>query len=437
MRLRTQRIYSTFAANKLNSKLSMIKNHSFIIITSLLITIPAMANIDMQAHIDSDEGKNAYTAHKAKQSSYYEDDCSYAYLFTMTGDELYGRLNSLMGSTCKLGTSNYSYNTLRDAYVGVDMDLNTPGNIIGYYNGFSFVGEWDYGKTWNREHTWPQSKGADKSIPMGHDMQSVRPTITSINTGRGNQAYGESSNYYDPNEISINNASYRTENLGSYRGDAARVVLYDYIVYGEAGGYKNKLYNGNAQLLNKLGTSGVFESLNILLKWHMQDPPSLTEMVRNDGAQDYQGNRNPFIDYPELAIQLFIDNNSITTFKVTLNSQAKMKPAYQYTLSHGFIAYITNEDGSHPERVSVEGATYEYDATTGRLTISQVTKDIMVHTHATAVDNIVYQPSAIIYNLSGMEVTRASSSNFQSTLQTLNPGLYILQEGGNIRKILL
>ena len=56
-----------------------------------------------------------------------------------------------------------------------------------------------------------------------------------INSSRGSKAYGEGSQFYDPNEIAINNSLYAPEHLGSYRGDCARVILYDYVVYGEAG----------------------------------------------------------------------------------------------------------------------------------------------------------------------------------------------------------
>ena len=214
---------------------------------------------------------------------------------------------------------------------------------------------------------------------MGHDMQSVRPTNKSVNSSRGNTPYGEGGSYYNPdNETSINNSAYKPSNLGTYRGDAARVILYDYLVYGQAGSYKSSLYNGNAQLLNKLGSSGVFESIHVLLKWHMQDPPSLTEMVRNDGAQDYQGNRNPLIDYPELAIQVFLDDG-ITTYSVTESSTATMWPAHRYTLTDGFIAYLTNGDGTHPADIKVTGATsYTYDKSLGRLTVSNVTGNMTI-----------------------------------------------------------
>lgn len=336
--------------------------------------------IDMQAHVGSDEGKE-YTTYTDRQAAYYTDTYDYSSLISLTNDALFGRINTLMETTCKHKKgSGYDYDDLRYEYVNVDRDLNNPGQIILYYNGATHTGVWDAGKTWNREHTWPQSKGAYPADgPINWDMQSVRPASASQNSGRGNTAYGEGPGYYDPDEdIQIDNKNYNPNNLGTYHGDCARVIMYDYLVYGEAGGHTaDGFYTGSAQLLSKLGSSGVFESLHIMLKWHMQDPPSLTEMVRNDGAQDYQGNRNPLIDYPELAIQVFLDDG-ITTYTVTESSTATMWPAHQYTLSDGFIAYLTNDDDSHPADINVTGATYTYNASLGRLTVSKVTGNMTI-----------------------------------------------------------
>ncbi|MBQ2607840.1 MAG: endonuclease [Paludibacteraceae bacterium] len=332
--------------------------------------------VDMQAHMGSREAQETYSQYLGKQAAYYTDTYAPEALRALSGDDLFGALNTLMGNTCRIAETRYSYDNLRNQYKYVDKDLNTNAYIIGYYDGSSINGSWDSGKTWNREHTWPQSKGADKSLPMGYDMQSVRPASTAVNSERGNTPYGESSNYYDPNVISINNALYVQTNLGSYRGDAARVILYDYIVYGQAGGHKNSLYNGNAQLLSKLGKSGVFESIPVLLKWHMNDPVSLTEMVRNDGAANYQGNRNPFIDYPELAIQMLKNASGVTTYSVTTTG-ATLWPAYTLTLKAGFIAYLGTPD-NRPTEVTITGATGKYDPETGRLTITNVTGAVTI-----------------------------------------------------------
>lgn len=350
----------------------------------------AAIGVDMQAHMGTKEAQEAYNTYINKQSAYYTGTYSYSNLSALSGNDLFGALNTLMGNTSRIGNSSFSYNSLRDQYKNVDKDLNRSGYIIGYYNGASFSGVWDSGKTWNREHTWPQSKGADKSIPMGHDMQSVRPTHTSVNSSRGNDAYGESGAYYDPDEVSISNSYYKTTNMGSYRGDAARVILYDYIVYGEAGGHKNKLYNGNAQLLSKFGSAGVFESAAVLLKWHMNDPVSLTEMVRNDGAQTYQGNRNPFIDYPELAIQVLKNASGVKTYAVTTTGTS-MWPNYTLTLNSGFVAYL-GTPSNRPQQVTVTGATYTYDSTTGRLIIKSVTGAVSITTTTTAMEEIETAP---------------------------------------------
>lgn len=350
----------------------------------------AAIGVDMQAHMGTKEAQEAYNTYINKQSAYYTGTYSYSNLSALSGNDLFGALNTLMGNTSRIGNSSFSYNSLRSEYKNVDKDLNRSGYIIGYYNGASFSGVWDSGATWNREHTWPQSKGADKSIPMGHDMQSVRPTHTSVNSSRGNDAYGESGAYYDPDEVSISNSYYKTTNMGSYRGDAARVILYDYIVYGEAGGHKNKLYNGNAQLLSKFGSAGVFESAAVLLKWHMNDPVSLTEMVRNDGAQTYQGNRNPFIDYPELAIQVLKNASGVKTYAVTTTGTS-MWPNYTLTLNGGFVAYL-GTPSNRPQQVTVTGATYTYDSTTGRLIIKSVTGAVSITTSTTSVEEIETAP---------------------------------------------
>ena len=350
------------------------------IILLLAVAIPSWAGIDMQAHVASDEGRAAYTDYQAKQAAYYTGEYVYTTLMGQTGETLFCSLNTLMGNTSRIGGSSFSYDTLKDQYIKVDRDLNMAGKIIGYYDGRQMDGAW--GSGYNREHTWPQSKGANKKTPMGHDMQSVRPTSTSVNSDRGNDAYGESGSYYDPDDVTINNANYKKINLGSYRGDCARVILYDYITYGQDGSCKNSLCLGNAQLFNKLGTSGVFESLAVLLKWHMQDPPSLTEMVRNDGGQTYQGNRNPFIDYPELAINLLKDETGVTAYSVKTTTTATVAPHYTWTTPAGFICYLTFADGTHPQaaNLSVKGATYTYDATLGRLTISAAKSAVTIET---------------------------------------------------------
>ena len=63
------------------------------------------------------------------------------------------------------------------------------------------------------------------------------------------------------------------------RGDASRAYLYMSFQY-------------KIPLGESLG--------NLLRKWHFEDPPDEWEEKRNDLIELIQGNRNPFIDQPDL-----------------------------------------------------------------------------------------------------------------------------------------
>tara|TARA_B100001029_G_C15058993_1_gene456781 strand:- start:1823 stop:3508 length:1686 start_codon:yes stop_codon:yes gene_type:complete len=58
-------------------------------------------------------------------------------------------------------------------------------------------------------------------------------------------------------------------------------------------------------------------SLSTLLQWHEQDPPDAFEKRRNDVIYKWQGNRNPFIDYPQFVDYLFYENPQINPIDIT------------------------------------------------------------------------------------------------------------------------
>ena len=157
---------------------------------------------------------------------------------------------------------------------------NSGGKISSFYSGREVGPGWTYPE-WNREHTWPNSKGlggADED-----DIMMVRPTAMNENSARGNLAYGKSAGYYNPN----------SESNGEHdlRGDVARIFLYVYVRW------------GNTQ--NAWGTTGVMESPAVMLEWMEADPVDTWELGRNDSVESITGTRNVFVDYPELAFMLF------------------------------------------------------------------------------------------------------------------------------------
>ena len=57
--------------------------------------------------------------------------------------------------------------------------------------------------------------------------------------------------------------------------------------------------------------TNVFQSYDVLLKWHILDKPDALEGNRNNYAQtSMQKNRNPFVDHPEYAWKIFGENCS-------------------------------------------------------------------------------------------------------------------------------
>lgn len=236
-----------------------------------------------------------------------------------TGENTFDKLSKIKGGTNKNDVaSSYLYDTLQgfmsekhtyktnydemryNMYNYTDCIMGNTGMISCFYSGKAIGPNWDSGSTWNREHTWPQSKGSNKSTPAGSDIMAVRPTASSANGSRGNKAYGESSACYDPN----------TKTSYNLRGDCARIMLYTYVRWGTS-----------AHIANAWGTDGVMESVEIMLKWMQEDPVDTWEMGRNDSVQSITGTRNVFVDYPEFAWLLF--SKSVPKNMTTPSGEAK------------------------------------------------------------------------------------------------------------------
>lgn len=215
---------------------------------------------------------------------YYTGDYIWDIMSELTGgtstsnapsSNLYIELQELMEGTHTFYTYYDGNKNVRDYYRYTDCVSSHITQVALIYRGGLVSSTWDSGKTWNQEHCWPKSKlSTDKQIG---DIMHLRPANPSENSSRGNKAYGEGSGYYDPGV--------------SVRGDCARMMLYIYVRWGVTG--------------TMWGSSGVMESLDILLKWMEEDPVDTWEMGRNDAVQSVTGVRNVFVDYPEYAWLLF------------------------------------------------------------------------------------------------------------------------------------
>lgn len=226
--------------------------------------------------------------------SYYTGSYTYESLSSLSASSLKSTLNNLLTDTHAKKTS---YNDCRDKATITDCEGNDTGHLTTIYTSYSATyGEYNGGSGWNREHVWPQSLGGFKTSGAGADLHHIRPSESRTNSNRGNLKYGEVAG----GSSSVGNLSGLTggargsyyEPLDNVKGDVARIILYVYVRYYDE-------YSGCSSVTN------VFQSVDVLLDWCELDPVDTWEMGRNEVVQNIQGNRNVFIDYPELAWTLF------------------------------------------------------------------------------------------------------------------------------------
>lgn len=163
----------------------------------------------------------------------------------------------------------------------------------------------------NREHCMPRSWWGSSSnystFDANGDLVNLQPSDAAANEQKSNLPLGEvGTATYTNGVVKVGNnifpGYYGTvfEPADEYKGDFARVYMYMVTCYEDYSTYWHE--TGTMTMLNG-GTYPVFKSwaINLLLKWNDEDPVSTKELNRNDGVYSIQGNRNPFVDHPELA----------------------------------------------------------------------------------------------------------------------------------------
>lgn len=176
----------------------------------------------------------------------------------------------------------------------------------------------------NREHAFPKSWwGGDTSTPAYTDLNHLYPSEMKANTAKSNFPLGVCSSTSFDNGISKvgppvtgqgGGAAKVFEPANEYKGDLARAYFYMVCCYQNlTWKYTYMVQQNTYPTLNSY-------AINLLLQWHRQDPPSQKEYDRNEEIYKIQNNRNPFIDYPDLAEylwgnkkgQMFFENNAGT-----------------------------------------------------------------------------------------------------------------------------
>ena len=200
----------------------------------------------------------------------------------------------------------------------------------------------------NREHIWCQSRGFKASSgaegPAGTDLHHLRSGDGYINQSLHNDnPYG----YVDKTKIEKDGASKQSWLSGNYlgealnqstsdetnivfepqdsdKGDIARAVFYMAACYNNLDGNAtitefnpnltivDYIYDAKSAITSSSTIPAAMSKLSDLLKWHQEDPVDEFEIYRNDLIyNNYQHNRNPFIDYPDWVNVVWGDSNKV------------------------------------------------------------------------------------------------------------------------------
>ena len=227
-------------------------------------------------------------------------------------------LEDIVGSHTAL-----SYGTLWNLYY--ESDVRDDGTIWDMYATTRFKPGVDQcgnasaiGDCYNREHSMPKSWFNDQA-PMITDAFHIYPTDGKVNGQRSNYPFGECAN---GSYVASSGSIKPLGRLGrstfpgydgtvfepddEYKGDFARTYFY------MAAAYNSRIsswqYEGaRAQLAGNSYPCFSSWSVEMFMQWHREDPVSEKEINRNEVVYEWQHNRNPFIDHPELAEYIWGD----------------------------------------------------------------------------------------------------------------------------------
>ncbi|MCX7626588.1 MAG: endonuclease [Candidatus Sumerlaeaceae bacterium] len=227
----------------------------------------------------------------------------------LSGNALRQALHNIIKNHTVLPYTSNTTTDTRAALKILDEDPNNSNNVLLHYKGTS-VSKASFGTSWNREHLWPQSLGADV-LPPNTDLHHIFAEDVIINSSRGNSVFDNVYPYHTNSAYGNYWTGTRFEVRDPQKGDVARALFYMDVRYNGTSGEPDLVLKNT--VTPSYGEMGV---LSTLLQWHQLDPPDAREQLRNDQVYAlFQQNRNPFIDHPEYVYLIWgpvTDNDTVS-----------------------------------------------------------------------------------------------------------------------------
>lgn len=199
-------------------------------------------------------------------------------------------LKDALKTIVSTGQASCTYNGSRDQmFMTIDNKKTngqgaTTNTLECVYTGREAVGyntrtEAQNNDNFNTEHTWPQSLFSS-AAPMVCDLHHLFPTDEVANGTRSNYPFGMvNSPTWTVGGSKFAGGIFEPRDL--HKGRVARAMMYFVLRYQD---YSNFFAPKE----------------NVLRSWHKQFGPTTLDTKRNNDIASFQGNRNPFIDHPEM-----------------------------------------------------------------------------------------------------------------------------------------
>lgn len=191
----------------------------------------------------------------------------------------------------------------------------------------------------NIEHSFAKSWWGGSKNDAYKDCYHLNPSNTTANSSRSNYPLGVPTKDLKDQSVTgslkVGRATYEGETFwvfepkDEYKGDFARAYFYMATCYGDELTWRldNKDVGSKYAMRNDSYLEFRDWEIEVLITWHRQDPVSEKETKRMDAVSDFQHNRNPFIDYPDLAEYIWGNKKGTSVNLAELTGEATSLPA--------------------------------------------------------------------------------------------------------------
>ncbi len=341
----------------------------------------------------SSSSSSSVSSFSTSQSNYDDEIYDDVYKQGIYSGTYYDRITSdmlddpeLLKSTL---TTIVNENYTRKSYENAWTSLATVDSYDGYYVECIYTGQ-RLGKTnhgssaglWNREHIWAKAYGfKDEVYDAYSDIHHLRVSEYTINNFRSSSYFNELGSTGTSSDFYGNTWTSKVfEPRDEVKGDVARMLLYMTVKYNDPSKLDLELTDDISLITGSESVFGGIKPenapanrtyregeiylgvLSTLLKWHYEDPVDSREIHRNNEIyENWQNNRNPFIDHPEYVYYLYTAESSeyietpedleyLSTYYVSYNDEAVeymnglIDAIGNVTLaSQGYIEYCVDE----------------------------------------------------------------------------------------------